>query len=165
METLNIALFIDVENYKEPQHLFGQFSNGLSTYGRVTNKIAIGGWGHNKHLENWKPICSEKNIEMLGYNGYRGKNAADRAIIAEATKMIKSETINAVAIYSRDTGFAIAFAALKVIGAKLIVPKMGNEFIPDADFYINIDRKKLIGTEPKTELGFKLFKAMPNLFT
>ena len=29
METLNIALFIDVENYKEPQHLFGQFSNGL----------------------------------------------------------------------------------------------------------------------------------------
>ena len=164
MEMLKIALFVDVENYKEPQNLFNQFSSGLTAYGTVLNKIAIGGWGHNKYLENWEPICSEKNIKMLGYNGYRGKNAADRAIVSEATKLLKSEAINAVAIYSRDTGFAIAFAALKVIGAKMIVPKMGNEFIPDADFYINIERKKLIGTEPKTELGFKLFKAMPNLF-
>ena len=33
MENLKIALFVDVENYKEPQHLFCQFSNGLTTYG------------------------------------------------------------------------------------------------------------------------------------
>ena len=101
---------------------------------------------------------------MIGYNGYMGKNAADRAIISEATKLIKSETVNAVAIYSRDTGFAIAFAALKVIGAKVIVPKMGNEFIPDADYYIKVDRNKLLVSEATTELGMKLIKAMPQIF-
>ena len=105
-----------------------------------------------------------KNIKMLGYNGYRGKNAADRAIISEATKLIKSEAINAVAIYSRDTGFALAFAALQVLGAKMIVPKMGNEFIPDADIYIKIDRNKLLASELTTQLGMKLLKAMPQIF-
>ena len=101
---------------------------------------------------------------MIGHNGYKGKNAADRAIVNEATKMLKSQAANAIAIYSRDTGFAIAFAALKVFGAKVIVPKMGNEFIPDANYYIKIDKNKLIGSEPTTDLGFKLIKAMPQFF-
>jgi uncharacterized LabA/DUF88 family protein len=164
MKIINIALFIDVENYKEPQHLFSQFSNGLATLGKVTHKVAIGGWGHNKYLENWKPVCKEMNIKMRGYNEFNGKNAADRAIVSEAAKLIKSQAVNAIAIYSRDTGFAIGIAALKVLGATLIVPRMGNEYIPDADHYIKIDRDKLLVTDAKTELGIKLLKVMPKLF-
>ena len=164
MKILKIALFIDVENYKEPLNLFQQFSNDLNSYGKVIRKIAIGGWGFNKNLENWKPLCIEQNIEMHGYYEFKGKNAADRAIISNAMKLLKANTINAVAIYSRDTGFAIGFAALKVFGATVIVPKMDNEFIPDANLYIKVNRDKLLISNPTTELGKKLMKALPNFF-
>jgi uncharacterized LabA/DUF88 family protein len=164
MKSLNIALFVDVENYKEPQNLFTQFLDGLSDYGNVISKVAIGDWVHNKNLENWKPVCNEQKIIMEGYMGFKGKNAADRAIVAEATKLIKSQTANAIAIYSRDMGFAIGIAALKVIGATVIVPKMEKEYIPDANHYIMIDRTKLLVSQATTELGMKLLKAMPQLF-
>ena len=88
MENLKIALLVDVENYKEPMGLFGQFVNGIKPYGVITRKVAIGGWGFTKHLENWKSICNDHNIEMLGYNGFEGKNAADRAIVYKATQLI-----------------------------------------------------------------------------
>jgi hypothetical protein len=164
MERLNIALLVDVENFLEPLQLFGQFTNVLNTYGKITNKIAVGGWGFVKHLENWRDVCRAQNIQMLGYNGFKGKNAADRSIIAMATTMILDNQCNAVAVYSRDLGFSIGFASLKVLGAKIIVPVINNESIPDADIYIKTDKNKLTRSEPRTELGVLLLKAMPDLF-
>lgn len=164
MEKLKIALLVDVENFLEPLQLFGQFTNGLNNYGAITEKIAVGGWGFIKHLENWKQICIEQGIQRRGYDGFKGKNAADRSIIAIATKLVLRKQCNAVAIYSRDTGFSIGFASLKVLDAKIIVPKINHESIPGADIYIKTDRNKLSAGNIKTELGLKLLNAMPNLF-
>lgn len=164
MQNLKIALLIDVENFLEPLHLFGQFANSLNSYGIVTNKIAVGGWGFIKHLENWRTVCLKYSIQTKGYDGFKGKNAADRAIIALATKLVLEKECNAVAIYSRDMGFSIGFASLNALGAKILVPKINNESIPGADYYIKTDRNKLAKSEATTEIGLKLLKALPNLF-
>jgi hypothetical protein len=161
---LRIALLVDVENYKEPQTLFNQFTSGLNQYGQVVKKIAIGGWGHNKHLNNWLQVCTDQKIEMQGYNGFKGKNAADRAIVSVATALLKENSIDAMALYSRDRGFAIAFSPLRNFGAKIIVPKMSNDFIPDADFYIKINRNQSMTPRPRTDFGIQLMNALPELF-
>jgi hypothetical protein len=136
----------------------------LAQHGKIVKKIAIGGWGHNRNLNNWIPLCQDQKIEMLGHKGFKGKNAADRAIISTASNLILEGTINAIGIYSRDNGFAIAFPPLRIIGAKIIVPKMENDFIPDADIYIPIFRnqkKILVNT---TDLGSKLMEVLPQFF-
>lgn len=163
-EPLKIALLVDVENYKEPQTLFSQFLNGLDGYGKTVKKIAIGGWGRNKNLANWEPVCKAEKIEMLGYGAFNGKHAADKAIVDRATELIQSGTANAIAFYSRDTGFAIAFPSLKRIGATIIVPQMGNGFIPDADHYIPIIRDKEVPRNSPSDLAYKLMEALPQVF-
>lgn len=157
-----IALLIDAENYKEPMSMFNQFSYSLSSSGLVVKKIAFGAWGQNKYLNSWKEVCLSESIHMEGLQGYRGKNAADKSLILTATRLLQNLKIDTLAIYSRDCGFSLVFPVWKNLGAKIIVPKYRNEFIPDADQYIQTSNIKHLSITPTSDFGHALKSALSN---
>jgi len=139
---MKIALLIDAENYLDPMNMFEQFSSELNLLGEVEEKIAFGGWSYNKRLQIWKELCLINNIRMVNHRGFTGKNASDKALIKTATELIRKRKADALAIYSRDSGFSLVFPVWKSMGVRIIVPQYGRECIPDADYYILTERTK-----------------------
>ena len=106
----SLAVLIDAENIKPS--LIGHMLAQARRHGAVTICRAYGDW--NGALSVWKECLRSHLVELvLPPEPVHAKNSADRALIKDATEMLRSGGINGFCIVASDNDYAGLVAQIR----------------------------------------------------
>lgn len=117
---LQIALLIDAENLTS--NSIELYLRYLSKLGEVKIRRAYANWEKN-NPKSWYPLIESGLIEKRKLLKISNKNAADFTLIREGSELIRSKEIDAIAVYSGDTGYLMAIESWQGLGIKVIAFK------------------------------------------
>lgn len=134
---IRIALLIDAENL--PATNFDKHHTMLMCIGDIVRTRAYADW-KNSNPKSWIPLIEGGVVEKVIGQLKSFRNKADKHLIHDGSKLIQSEEIDAIAVYSRDGGFSLGAQSWKANGVKLIIFNFhdtSKELTADADILID----------------------------